>query len=176
MRQVALSIEVTGTEMNAGNRIVELACVELADCQVTGQSFHSYLNPRREIDPEMQRVHGLSSAFLANKPKFSDIAGQLVDFIRSAELIAHYSQFDISFLNNELCLAGLPAVEIVCADVIDTLEVAVSTHPGMRNSLKALCERYRIDLTGGPEFGALLDATALARVYLKLTGRPRLVH
>jgi DNA polymerase III subunit epsilon len=173
-RQVAVSIEVTGLESDAGHRIIELACVELVDRQVTGRTFHRYLNPERNIDLEMQRVHGLNSEFLAGMPRFAEIAEEAVEFFRSAELVMHNAQFDIAFLNSELQLALFPAVGVICSNVIDTLRLAQVRHPGRRNSLSALCKRYRIELRHLAIYGAPLDAFALAQVYLEMTRR--LVH
>lgn len=171
MRQVVLDTETTGLEPAEGHRIIEIGCVEIVDRKLTGQRFHVYLNPEREIDAGAVEVHGLSLEFLADKPKFSAIAGDLLAFLRGAELIIHNAAFDLGFLNHELrrLEARYPDLS-ECCPVLDTLALARKKHPGQRNSLDALCKRYGIDNRHRTLHGALLDAEILAEVYLAMTG------
>jgi len=169
MRQIVLDTETTGLDFRLGDRVVEIGCVEMTGRKLSGQRFHRYLNPERDIDPGALAVHGLSLEFLQDKPRFAEIVDEFVAFVRGAELVIHNAAFDLGFLNNELALQGLPALEQVCAGVVDTLKLARELHPGRRNSLDALCDRYAIDNTGRTLHGALLDAELLAEVYLSMT-------
>jgi len=171
MRQIVLDTETTGLEPEQGHRIIEIGCVELVDRRLTGNNFHQYLQPDREIDPGAVEVHGITADFLADKPRFCDVRDDFVAYIRGAELIIHNAPFDVGFLNHELgrMEGGGPGVEELC-EVTDTLALARSMHPGQRNSLDALCKRYGIDNAHRELHGALLDAEILADVYLAMTG------
>lgn len=171
MRQIVLDTETTGLEPEQGHRIIEIGCVELVDRRLTGNNFHQYLQPEREIDAGAVEVHGITSEFLADKPRFADIFEDFVDYIRGAELIIHNAPFDVGFLDAELARVegGVPTVSDLC-EVTDTLALARKMHPGQRNSLDALCKRYGIDNTHRELHGALLDAEILADVYLAMTG------
>ncbi|MBI3140915.1 MAG: DNA polymerase III subunit epsilon [Rhodocyclales bacterium] len=169
MRHVVLDTETTGLEFRLGDRVIEIGCVELADRKLTGQRFHRYINPEREVEAGALAVHGLSTEFLLDKPKFAETVEPFLEFVRGAELIIHNAAFDVGFLNHELALLGLPPLDQVCAGVVDTLKLAKELHPGRRNSLDALCERYTIDNSGRTLHGALLDAELLAEVYLAMT-------
>lgn len=170
MRQIVLDTETTGMSHASGHRIVELACIELVGRKRTGIRFHHYINPERECDFHALKVHGLSSKFLADKPKFAEVVDSFVEFVRGAELVIHNASFDVGFLNSELKLAGMPPLDSVCAGVFDTLAFARQKHPGKKNNLDALCERYRIDNAHRDLHGALLDADLLAEVFLSMTG------
>jgi len=170
MRQIVLDVETTGLEATAGHRIIEIGCVELLNRRPTGQKFHRYLNPEREIDAGALAVHGIDMARLAQAPRFAEIAAELVAFIDGAELIIHNAPFDVGFLDAEFArLPGLRAVAQICR-VLDTLALARSLHPGQRNSLDALCKRYSVDNSRRDMHGALLDAGILVDVYLAMTG------
>lgn len=171
MRQVVLDTETTGLEPSQGHRIIEIGCVELVDRRLTRSSFHQYLQPDRQVEEGAVQVHGISDEFLADKPRFGDVAEQFLDYIGGAQLIIHNADFDLGFLNHELRLwrKGAASFESQC-EVIDTLKLARSRHPGQRNSLDALCKRYHIDNTRRDLHGALLDAEILAEVYLAMTG------
>ncbi len=169
MRQIILDTETTGLEFKLGDRIIEIGCVELVGRRLTQRRFHRYLNPERAIDAGAQAVHGLTSEFLQDKPKFAEIAAELIDYLRGAELVIHNAAFDLGFINNELSLAGLEPLSLVCDGVVDTLKLARELHPGRKNSLDALCDRYAIDNSGRTLHGALLDAELLAEVYLAMT-------
>jgi DNA polymerase-3 subunit epsilon len=168
MRRIVLDTETTGLEVAQGHRVIEIACVELFDRRPTGRNFHRYLNPDREIDPGAIQIHGLTNDFLADKPHFPDIADELIEFLEGGELLIHNAPFDVGFLNAEFALMGRPGIETVCP-VTDTLAMARAAHPGKRNSLDALCERYQIDNSRRSLHGALLDAQLLADVWLALT-------
>jgi DNA polymerase-3 subunit epsilon len=168
-RQIVLDTETTGLNARMGDRVIEIGCIELLSRNVTDRHFHSYLNPQREIDEGATRVHGLTLEFLADKPKFPDIAGEFVDYISGAELIIHNAAFDVEFLDQELSFAGLKKLSEYAPKVIDTLAMARELHPGKRNSLDALCERYAVNNSHRTLHGALLDARLLAEVYLALT-------
>lgn len=170
MRQIVLDTETTGLDPAAGHRIIEIGCVELIDRRLSGNRFHKYLNPEREIDRGAVDVHGLDLQFLADKPRFAEIAEEFLDFVRGCELIIHNAPFDLAFLNAELDRLDrqFGRLEEHCR-IIDTLELARSRHPGQRNSLDALCKRYGIDNRQRHLHGALLDAEILARVYLVMT-------
>jgi DNA polymerase-3 subunit epsilon len=170
MRQIVLDVETTGLEASAGHRIIEIGCVELVNRRPTGQKFHRYLNPEREIDAGALAVHGIELAQLQQAPRFREIAAELIAFIDGAELIIHNAPFDVGFLDAEL--ARLPEGRAVCTmcRVLDTLALARSLHPGQRNSLDALCKRYSVDNSRREMHGALLDAGILVDVYLAMTG------
>jgi DNA polymerase-3 subunit epsilon len=169
-RQIVLDTETTGLEPQQGHRIIEIGCVEMVDRRLTGNNFHQYLQPDREIDAGAVEVHGITNEFLADKPHFADVAADFVDYIRGAELIIHNAPFDVGFLNHELLLMGQTTqLDDLCA-VTDTLVMAKKMHPGQRNSLDALCKRYDIDNAHRELHGALLDAEILADVYLMMTG------
>lgn len=169
MRQIILDTETTGLEPAQGHRIIELACVEVLSRRVTASHFHRYLNPGRKSDDAAKQVHGIEDDFLLDKPKFAEIAKDFVDYIAGAELIIHNAPFDLAFLNNELGLAGFKAVGDYVAAVTDTLVLARDLHPGKRNNLNALCDRYQIDNSKRTLHGALLDAELLGEVYLAMT-------
>jgi DNA polymerase III subunit epsilon len=171
MRQIVLDTETTGLEPELGHRIIEIGCVEIVNRRVTGRTFHRYLNPERAIDEGAISVHGIKRADLEDQPKFAEIAAELVEFIKDAELVIHNAAFDVAFLDCEL--GKLPdetrRVASLCR-VLDTLELARSMHPGQRNNLDALCKRYEVDNSRRDLHGALLDARILAEVYLAMTG------
>jgi len=169
-REIVLDTETTGFDPNKGDRIVEIACIELMDYVPTGAHFHCYINPERDMPPEAERVHGLSSAFLADKPLFADqtVAAAFLEFVGGATLIAHNAAFDRAFVNFELDRAGLPVTDE--SQWIDTLPLAQKRFPGMSNSLSALCLRFKISLAEREKHGALIDTKLLAQVYLELRG------
>lgn len=170
MRQVVLDTETTGLEVEKGHRIIEIGCVELINRRRTGNTFHQYVNPEREIDEAASEVHGITAETLADKPRFSDIAAALLEFIGGAELVIHNADFDAGFLNNEFRLLNQEVrVEDRCK-VVDSLALARRLHPGQRNSLDALCRRYQVDNSARDLHGALLDAQLLSDVYLAMTG------
>lgn len=171
MRQIVLDTETTGLEPSQGHRIIEIGCVELADRRLTGNTYHQYLQPDRDIDPGAVEVHGITNAFLADKPRFADVVNDFLAFVDGAELIIHNAPFDVGFLDSELMLlgGGHGTIDARCA-VLDTLALARKLHPGQRNSLDALCKRYAIDNSRRDLHGALLDAEILADVYLAMTG------
>ncbi len=171
MRQVVLDTETTGLEPKQGHRIIEIGALELVDRQLTGRQFHAYINPERDIDQGALEVHGITEEFLRDKPRFTDIADDLLAFVEGAELIIHNAQFDVGFIDNELLLSGHQQTTIkAVASVLDTLELARDLHPGQRNSLDALCKRYEVDNSSRTLHGALLDSEILADVYLAMTG------
>ena len=171
MRQVVLDTETTGLEVSQGHRIIEIGCVEIVDRKLTGRHYHQYIKPERTIDQGALEVHGISEEFLADKPVFSRIADEFIDFIRGAELIIHNAPFDVGFINAELKLldTNAPLVTSECK-ITDSLQLARAKHPGQRNNLDALCQRYAVDNSGRTLHGALLDAEILADVYLLMTG------
>ena len=171
MRQIVLDTETTGLEVSQGHRIIEIGCVELDNRRLTGNHYHQYINPEREVDQGAMEVHGITNEFLVDKPVFARIAREFVDFVDGAELIIHNAPFDVGFLNAELRrLEGSYAnVDDVCR-VVDTLVMARGKHPGQRNNLDALCQRYYVDNSQRDLHGALLDAEILADVYLAMTG------
>jgi len=169
MRQIVLDTETTGLEPKLGHRIIEVACVEMAGRRLTHRHLHRYVNPDREVDEGALAVHGITTEFLQDKPRFPDIAAEFLDFVRGAELVIHNAAFDVGFLNHELALMDLPPITTVCAGVKDTLRMARELHPGKRNNLDALCERYQISNAHRTLHGALLDAELLAEVYLAMT-------
>ena len=171
MRQVILDTETTGLEPKQGHRIIEIGALELVDRQLTGRQFHAYINPEREIDQGALEVHGITEDFLRDKPRFAEIADDLMAFADGAELVIHNAPFDIGFIDNELSLTGHEYQSITAvATVLDTLELARDLHPGQRNNLDALCKRYEVDNSSRTLHGALLDAEILTDVYLAMTG------
>ena len=169
MRQIILDTETTGLDPKLGHRILEIAGVELADRRLTGNHFHRYINPERASDEGALQVHGLTEEFLSDKPKFGEIVKELLDFISGAELIIHNAPFDIGFLDRELGRIDLKPIGEYCPVVVDTLLMARELHPGKKNNLDALCERYQLDNSKRTQHGALLDANLLAEVYLAMT-------
>ena len=169
MRQIFLDTETTGLDPALGHRIIEIAAVEIVNRRFTDKHYHRYVNPRRKIDPGAMEVHGITLEFLADKPAFRDVANEMIEFIEGAELIIHNASFDLAFLNNELALLDLQPIETYCSLITDTLKMAKGLHPGKRNSLDSLCERYEIDHAARSLHGALLDARLLAEVYLSMT-------
>jgi DNA polymerase-3 subunit epsilon len=168
MKRIVLDTETTGLEPAEGHRIIELACLELFDRRPTGRHFHRFLNPERAVDLGATQVHGLTAEDLLDKPRFADIADEFLEFIEGGELLIHNAPFDVAFLNAELERIGRPRLETVCA-VADTLAMAREMHPGKKNSLDALCERYAIDHSRRTLHGALLDAQLLADVWIAMT-------
>ncbi len=169
MRQIVLDTETTGLNARLGDRIIEIGCVELVGRRPTGNHFHRYLNPEREVEDGALRVHGLTNEFLQDKPRFADVAAELLEYLAGAELVIHNAVFDVEFLNAELERLGLGPIERHVAGVVDTLQQARELHPGRKNSLDALCERYRVEHSHRTLHGALLDAQLLAEVYLAMT-------
>ena len=171
MRQIILDTETTGLETQQDHRIIEIGCVEMVDRRLTGNNFHQYLQPDRKIDAGAISVHGITNEFLEDKPRFADIVEDLISYLRGAELVIHNAPFDVGFLNHELKRLGQqkPLIEEI-SSVVDTLVMARKKHPGKRNSLDALCDRYAIDNSRRDKHGALLDAEILSEVYLVMTG------
>ena len=170
-RQIVLDTETTGLDPKQGHRIIEIGCVELINRRLTGNNYHQYIQPEREIDEGAQQVHGITPEFLQDKPKFNDIIDDLKKYLDGAELIIHNAPFDVGFLNAEFALQGKKqgSIEDICG-VIDTLVMARKKHPGQKNNLDALCKRYEVNNTQRELHGALLDAELLADVYLFMTG------
>jgi DNA polymerase-3 subunit epsilon len=170
VRQIILDTETTGIDPEAGHNVIEIGCVEMIRRKLTGNTWHQYIKPDREVEAEAIEVHGITNEFLADKPRFAELAREFLEFVRGAELIIHNAAFDIGFLNTELARNGInERVDEICT-VIDTLMLARKKHPGQRNSLDALCRRYGIDNSHRELHGALLDSEILADVYLVLTG------
>ena len=172
MRQIILDTETTGLDPNDGHRVIEIGCIELVNRRLTDRTFHVYINPEREIDQEAIAVHGITNEFLTDKPNFSGIADEFIEFVRDAELIAHNAPFDVSFLEAELeRIPGAPSIFSLMhgGAAVDTLSMAKEKRPGKRNSLDALCRDYKIDASERTLHGALLDAELLTRVYLEMT-------
>ena len=171
MRQIVLDTETTGLEVSQGHRIIEIGCVELVNRRVSGNHWHFYFNPEREVDSGAFEVHGISNEFLQDKPRFSEMADAFLEFVRGAELVIHNAAFDVGFLDHELSRLDQPAAPLqeVCS-ILDTLLLARQKHPGQKNNLDALCKRYGIDNSHRSLHGALLDARILADVYLAMTG------
>lgn len=167
-RQVVLDTETTGLEPALGHRVIEIGCLEILNRRISGNTFHVYLNPERDIDAGAVQVHGLTREFLADKPRFADIAGEFLAFVRDAELVIHNAPFDVGFLDTELERLKDGPVKRYCG-VTDTLKLAKQLHPGQKNNLDALCKRYAVDNSGRSFHGALLDAQLLAEVYLAMT-------
>ncbi len=168
-RLIVLDTETTGLSAEGGDRIIEIGCVELLNRKLSGNNLHYYLNPERDSHEDALRVHGISNEFLRDKPKFSAIADELLDYLNGAEVIIHNAAFDVGFLNKELQLAQRPPLKAVVAKVVDTLAMAKEMYPGKRNSLDALCDRLGVDNSGRTLHGALLDAELLADVYIYMT-------
>ncbi|MEG3592373.1 MAG: DNA polymerase III subunit epsilon [Pseudomonadota bacterium] len=171
MRQVVLDTETTGLEVSEGHRIIEIGCVELANRRPTGNIFHHYVQPEREIDPGAIEIHGIKNEDLKNKPRFTDIANELIEFLSDSELIIHNAPFDLGFINAEFSRIESceTKVEDICT-ILDSLELARKLHPGQKNNLNALCSRYSVDNSNRDFHGALLDAEILSEVYLQMTG------
>ena len=171
MRQIVLDTETTGLEVSLGHRIIEIGCIELLDRRVTGNHWHYYFNPQREVDAGAYEVHGISNEFLQDKNRFAELAEDFYEYVRGAELIIHNAAFDVGFLNHEMTLlqTSHQPLEEICS-VLDTLLLARQKHPGQKNNLDALCKRYDIDNSQRSLHGALLDARILADVYLAMTG------
>ena len=171
MRQVVLDTETTGLEVGKGHRVIEIGCVELSERRTTGRTFHRYLNPERVVDEGALAVHGIDNEFLADKPRFRDVAGEFLEFIAGAEVVIHNAAFDIGFLDAELALADAAYGRVEDrARVLDTLALAREKYPGQKNSLDALCRRLNVDSSHRELHGALLDAQLLAEVYLAMSG------
>ena len=168
-RQIILDTETTGLNAKGGDRVIEIGCIEMRSRRITDNHFHRYLNPERKSEEGAARVHGIADEFLTDKPKFAEIAKEFVDYVRGAELIIHNAGFDVEFLDLELERAGLGKFADHVAGVVDSLALARELHPGKRNSLDALCERYAVDNAHRTLHGALLDARLLAEVYLAMT-------
>jgi DNA polymerase-3 subunit epsilon len=168
MREVIFDTETTGLDPKTGDRMVEIGCVEMIGRVETGRTFHAYFNPERDMPVEAERVHGLSAAFLATKPRFPEVADELLAFLGDSNLVAHNAGFDFGFLNNELERAGRAPISM--ERMVDTVAIARKKHPGAKLSLDALCTRYGIDRSHRVKHGALLDAELLAQVYVELTG------
>jgi len=168
MREIIFDTETTGLDPKSGDRMVEIGCVEMMNRVPTGATFHGYFNPQRDMPAEAERVHGLSEAFLADKPLFAARAQELLDFLGDSPLVAHNAGFDFGFLNTELTVAGFAIVDL--SRMVDTVKIARLKHPGAKNSLDALCTRYGVDRSHRTKHGALLDAELLAQVYVELLG------
>ena len=169
MRQIFLDTETTGLSPDQGDRVVEIGCVELVNRKLTGNNLHLYLNPGRDSSPEALAVHGITTEFLKDKPRFEEVAEDFIAFVQDAEIIIHNAPFDVGFLNAELRLAGKQPLREVVSSVVDTLAMAKEMFPGKRNSLDSLCDRLGVDNSGRTLHGALLDAELLADVYINLT-------
>ncbi len=171
MKQIILDTETTGLDYKSGHKLIEIACVEIENRKFTGKEFHSYLNPERSIDPGAVKIHGLSRDFLSDKPTFSEIYTELLDFVKDSELLIHNAEFDLGFLNNELRQNNIDQkIEDHVEKVIDTLLMARQMHPGQRNSLDVLTDRYNIQGYDRSYHGALIDSKILGEVYLSMTG------
>jgi len=171
MRQIVLDTETTGINPKEGHRIIEIGCVEMIDRKLTGNTFHVYVNPERDVEKEAIGVHGITDEFLADKPLFKDVCEGFVEFIRGAELIIHNAPFDVGFMDHEfkLCKSKVKTTSSICK-VLDTLVLAKEMRPGQKNNLDALCKVYGVDNTQRTYHGALLDSEILAEVYLYMTG------
>ena len=171
MRQIILDTETTGLDLQSGNRIIEIGCVELIDRKFTGNEFHTFLNPERPIEPGAFKVHGVSLDSLSDKPVFKDIYEDFLEFIKEAEILIRNADFDVSFLNNELKLLNIQTtIDEHVSNIVDTLSLARQLHPGQRNSLDVLTDRYNIEGYDRSYHGALLDSKILGEVYLMMTG------
>lgn len=168
-RQIILDTETTGLNARLGDRVIEIGCIELVNRRPTGNHFHRYLNPGRDIDEGASKIHGLTREDLADKPRFAEVANEFLEFVRGAELVIHNAPFDVEFLDRELELIDLGKLSSHCAGVVDTLAIARELHPGKKNNLNALCERYAVDNVKRALHGALLDASLLSEVYLAMT-------
>ena len=169
MRQIFLDTETTGLEHRLGHRVIEIGCVEMCNRRLTNKHFHRYLNPERDIDAGALAVHGISLEFLEDKPRFAEIAEEFLEFVRGAQIVIHNAPFDVGFLNAELARLDMAPIDTVCHAVEDSLRLAKELHPGKKNNLDALCERYGIDNSHRTLHGALLDAEILAEVYVAMT-------
>ncbi|WP_394787507.1 DNA polymerase III subunit epsilon [Rhodoferax sp.] len=169
MRQIILDTETTGLSAAGGDRILEIGCVELLHRKLTGNNLHFYINPERDSHEDALRVHGITTEFLRDKPKFAAIADELLAYLQGAELVIHNAPFDVGFLNKEFERLGQPPLKSLVANVVDTLVMAKEMYPGKRNSLDALCDRLEVDRSVRDKHGALLDAELLAKVYINLT-------
>ena len=169
MRQIILDTETTGLSAENGDRIIEIGCVELLHRKLTGHNKHFYLNPERDSHEDALKVHGISNEFLRDKPKFAQVADELLEYLAGAEVIIHNAPFDVGFLNKELELLGRGPITEVVSGVVDSLQMATELFPGKRNSLDALCDRLDVDNSGRTLHGALLDAELLADVYINMT-------
>ncbi|MDA7787602.1 DNA polymerase III subunit epsilon [Sphingomonadaceae bacterium] len=168
MREIVFDTETTGLDPKTGDRMVEIGCVEMIGKVATGATYHTYYNPERDMPAGAEAVHGLSASFLSDKPLFPSIAADLLEFLGDSPLVAHNASFDFGFLNNELALCGLEPISL--DRMVDTVAMARKKHPGAKNSLDALCNRYGVDRSHRVKHGALLDAELLAQVYVELTG------
>jgi DNA polymerase-3 subunit epsilon len=168
MREIVLDTETTGLDPADGHRVIDIGCVELVDHFPTGRTFQCYLDPERDVPDEVQKVHGITTAFLKDKPKFADVVDEFLEFLGDAPLVIHNASFDLKFLNSELRRILRPAIPL--ARAIDTIDIAKSRIPGARYSLDELCRRFGIDLTSRTLHGALLDSQLTAQVYLELVG------
>ena len=173
MRQIILDTETTGLSPKNGDRLIEIGCVEMVNRKLTGNNLHLYINPQRQINPEAIAVHGITNEELLDKPLFTEVAGEIIDYLTGSQLVIHNAAFDVGFLDYELKhytrKDSFAVLSFYCS-ILDTLAMARKQHPGQRNSLDALCKRYEIDNTHRQLHGALLDAELLARVYLAMTG------
>ena len=171
-RQIILDTETTGLDFNTGHRVIEIGCIEIINRKFTGNEYHTYINPERESDEGALRVHGLTTEFLSDKPRFSEIYKEFIDFIKGSELLIHNAEFDIGFLDNEIRLVSkdLNPIDEEVFKITDTLQIAREKHPGQRNSLDALVNRYEINGYDRELHGALLDSKILGDVYLSMTG------
>ena len=171
-RQILLDTETTGLDPKSGHRVIEIGCVEIINRKFTGSEFHTYLNPEREIDEEAEKIHGLSFEFLSDKPKFYEVLDEFLEYIKDSELLIHNAPFDIGFINHEIKLHSKkgPFVETIVEKITDTLQIAREKHPGQRNSLDALAQRYEISGYDRSYHGAILDSKILGDVYLAMTG------
>ena len=171
-RQILLDTETTGQDPKSGHRVIEIGCVEIINRKFTGSEFHTYLNPEREIDEEAEKIHGLSFEFLSDKPKFYEVLDEFLEYIKDSELLIHNAPFDIGFINHEIKLHSKkgPFVETIVEKITDTLQIAREKHPGQRNSLDALAQRYEIGGYDRSYHGAILDSKILGDVYLAMTG------
>ncbi len=177
MRQIVLDTETTGLSPGKGDRIVEIGCVELVDRKLTGNTYHQYINPEKKMPLQAFKIHGISDEFLADKPVFSLIVTEFINFVKGSELIIHNAPFDLGFINHEISLLGKPkktlglnAIEDICHKITDSLQLAKNQRPGQKNNLDALCRSYGIDNSSRDLHGALLDSQILAEVYLAMTG------
>ncbi|MEN9372927.1 MAG: hypothetical protein RIR79_479 [Pseudomonadota bacterium] len=169
MRQIFLDTETTGLSADKGDRIIEIGCVEMVNRKLTGNNWHHYLNPDRDSHEEALKVHGITTEFLQDKPRFENVAESFLDYVQGAQIIIHNATFDVGFLNAELARLGRPAFPLHVDSVVDTLMMAKEMFPGKRNGLNGLCDRFEIDRSSRTFHGALLDAELLADVYIHLT-------
>ena len=169
MRQIFFDTETTGLDPDKGDRVVEIGCVEMVDRQLTGRHLHLYLNPERDMPEEAFKIHGLSQQFLSDKPLFSAVANELLEFLEGAQLVIHNAAFDVGFINAELRRVNRPPLAQTVASVLDTWQLAKELFPGKANSLNALCRRLEVDNSSRTFHGALLDSELLAEVYVRLT-------